>query len=72
MTTHSLKPEYVSPSVELNQNAKLLVKFINKTNKGTFFLISDLKDYRLVREESEKELTKKDNPSKDKMSVEPI
>jgi len=27
--------EYTSPAVQLNQNAKLLVKFINKSNKGT-------------------------------------
>jgi hypothetical protein len=27
--------EYTSPAVQLNQNAKLLVKFINKSNKGS-------------------------------------
>jgi hypothetical protein len=31
--------EYTSPAVVLNQNAKLLVKFINKSNKGSQSII---------------------------------
>lgn len=53
----------------LNQNAKLLVKFINKSNKGTDLSNEDLRDMRLMREESEKEQIKKESNPKDKMSL---
>jgi hypothetical protein len=59
----------VSPSVVLNQNAKILVKFINKSNKGTYLSNQDLRDMRLMREESEKEQVKKESIPKDKMSL---
>jgi len=59
----------VSPSVVLNQNAKILAKFINKSNKGTCLCNQDLRDMRLMREESEKEQAKKESLPKDKMSL---
>lgn len=59
----------MSPSVVLNQNAKILVKFINKSNKSTHLLTEDLRDMRLMREESERELAKKESHPKDKMSI---
>lgn len=47
MSTPAHNQEYVSPSVLLNQNAKLLVKFINKANKCKKFTYSEYRECRL-------------------------